>query len=95
MAVSVRLNPAAIRAFLDDPTGAVARDIRRRAARVEAEQRRLVPVRTGHLRSTIFTRSAGRSAEIGASADYALYVEYGTSDTPREPFIRPSLRAAR
>jgi len=39
---------------------------------------RISPVRTGYLRSTIFTETAEWTVKIGASAPYAAYVEYGT-----------------
>jgi hypothetical protein len=93
--VTVRLNLAAIRAFLEDPSGQVTRDIDARAARIEAYQHARCPVLTGHLKSTIGISRRGTARDIGASADYAIYVVIGTSDTPRQDFVRPSLQAGR
>jgi HK97 gp10 family phage protein len=53
------------------------------------------PVDTGYLRSTIYHKVGdnGFSAELGATADYAGYVELGTRHMVAEPFIRPALSA--
>lgn len=98
--IEVRINAPAIRRLLRDPTGQVSRDIRRRAARVAADQRINVPVRTGHLRSSISVSthqtSSGLAADVGPHTEYSLYVELGTHKHGRaQRFIRRSLRAAR
>lgn len=51
------------------------------------------PVRTGYLRSTIYSKVDGFNAEVGATADYAAYVELGTSRMSAEPFLRPAFEA--
>jgi len=55
----------------------------------------ICPVRTGYLRSTIKFRigNAELEFEFDASANYAYYVEYGTSKAAAQPFIRPTLDA--
>lgn len=53
---------------------------------VADEARRIVPVDTGRLRDSI-TTDGGR---VFTDAPYAIHVEYGTSDTPAEPFMRPA-----
>lgn len=45
-----------------------------------------VPVVTGELRDSIQVTEAG--VEVGA--DYGVFVEYGTSDTEAQPFLRPA-----
>ncbi|MGC8850600.1 MAG: HK97 gp10 family phage protein, partial [Candidatus Bathyarchaeia archaeon] len=42
---------------------------------MEAEAKRLVPVRTGYLRSTIYHQVRDLRLELGADAHYALFVE--------------------
>lgn len=66
------------------------------AAAMEAEANRLVPVRTGHLKSTIKAvyDPARKAIELSATAKYAMYVEYGTFKMAPRPFLRPALRAA-
>lgn len=55
----------------------------------------LVPVRTGYLRSTITANTDGEE-EIycEATADYAQYVEYGTSYMEAQPYFEPAIEAA-
>lgn len=66
----------------------VARDI-------QATAQQLAPVDTGFLRSSIgveVTSSPGGAvtAVIAPTADYAAYVEYGTSVAPPQPFMGPA-----
>ena len=54
--------------------------------------RSLVPVRTGYLQSTIDCH-AGSEVECFAGADYAQYVEYGTSKMSAQPYFEPAIEA--
>lgn len=94
------LNPAQIQATLASADGPVARDLIRRATRVQAQAQtnasgRPGPnVQTGRLRSSIHWRlvmgATGLYAEVGSTVGYAAYVEHGTG-----PFvIRPANRQA-
>lgn len=54
------------------------------------------PVGTGHLKSTIFVTENGNDVEVGFSADYASYVEFGHytrsgSYVPAQPFLRSAI----
>lgn len=99
-----RANEAALRALLVGPTGPVARDLVRRAMRVEAQAKanasgRPGPrVRTGRLRGSITWRlrqDGGQLvADVGTAVEYAPYVELGTRRARAYPFLRPALRAA-
>jgi len=64
-------------------------------AKVEQAAKALVPVDTGFLRDSITMAVEGISttanAEIGATARYGGFVEYGTSITPAQPYMRPAL----
>jgi HK97 gp10 family phage protein len=55
--------------------------------------RRLCPVDTGFLRSTIghTYRTEDRTIVIHADANYSIYVEYGTSSHRAQPFLRPAV----
>lgn len=55
--------------------------------------RELCPVRTGYLRSTIHCDVSGDMIECYADADYAQYVEYGTSRMAAQPYFEPALLA--
>lgn len=52
------------------------------------------PVDTGFLRSTVFVQEAGNDVEIGFSAEYASYVEFGTYKMAAQPFLRPAFDLA-
>jgi HK97 gp10 family phage protein len=62
------------------------------AADVKAEAMRLVPVKTGYLRSTIYARISEWVAEIGAEATYALFVELGTRHMQARPYLYPAIQ---
>lgn len=94
MPVSHRLDTAAVAALLRSPAGPVARDILRRGKRVEAAAKRLCPVDSGRLRSSIDTElrgsSAGPVARIGTNVEYAEAVHNGTGIYgPKGAPIRP------
>lgn len=86
------------------PHGGVARDLARRAIRIEAAAKSFATgngggphVRTGRLRSSISWAlgedAVGLFADVGTNVEYAAYVELGTSRMPAYPYLRPALRA--
>ncbi|MEM1589284.1 MAG: HK97 gp10 family phage protein [Candidatus Bathyarchaeia archaeon] len=62
------------------------------AADVKALAKQLVPVRTGHLRSSIYAKIQEWVAEIGAEAAYALFVEFGTRYMQAQPYLYPAIQ---
>ncbi len=62
------------------------------AETVRTEAARLAPVRTGYLRSTVFTRVQQWQMEVGAEAAYAASVEFGTNRARAQPFLQPALQ---
>jgi len=62
------------------------------AADVKASARKLVPVRTGYLQSTIYAKISEWVAEIGADATYALFVELGTKYMQAQPYLYPAIQ---
>lgn len=64
------------------------------AAIIETEAKRRVPVRSEALKKSIGTnlREDGLQAAIGAGLVYAKFVEFGTGDTPAQPFLYPAYR---
>ena len=48
--------------------------------------RAYVPVDTGRLRDSITAGPTGVTSDV----EYAGFVEYGTSDMPAEPYMRPA-----
>lgn len=63
------------------------------AAEVKALAERLVPVRTGYLKSTIYATVKEWVVDVGAQATYALFVENGTRYMKDQPFIYPAVYA--
>jgi HK97 gp10 family phage protein len=63
------------------------------AETVKTEATRLVPVRTGYLRSTIYARIQEWNTEVGAEAAYAANVEFGTRYAMAKPFLNPAVQA--
>ena len=53
----------------------------------------LAPYRTGFLRDSIYHRVDGTTLEVGATADYASYQEFGTHKMAPHSFLIPALDA--
>lgn len=96
--VEVKIDQAAVNKLLTGRDGDVAKMLLRGAIQVETAAKRLCPVDTGRLRSSI-THELGQDggglfALIGTNVEYALFIELGTSRMGAQPFLRPALRAA-
>lgn len=84
--VTVIFNDAGVRRLLESPNGMVARDLARRAVRVESAAKQIATadglVDTGRYRSSISWRlgvdGRGLFAEIGSAVPYARFLEEGT-----------------
>jgi HK97 gp10 family phage protein len=61
-------------------------------ADVKALAKQLAPVRTGHLRSSIYAKIQEWVAEIGAEATYAMFVEFGTRYMQAQPYLYPAIQ---
>lgn len=70
--------------------------LRKTAFDIEADAKALAPVDTGNLMNSISAEIAGdgrfgtMSAEIGPTAEYGIYQEFGTSTQPGTPFMGPA-----
>lgn len=60
---------------------------------IKAEATRLAPVRTGYLKSTVYARLQDWAAEVGAEAEYAAHIEFGTAHARAQPFLQPAVQA--
>lgn len=83
----------AIRRFDLEMQRQVHEQLARWAESVKTEAKRLVPVRSGYLRSTIFAQIQEWNAEVGAEAAYAANVEFGTRYAMAQPFLQPAVQA--
>jgi len=59
---------------------------------VKTEAMRRAPVRTGYLRSSIYSLVKDWVVNIGAEATYALFVEVGTRTLRARPYLYPSIQ---
>ena len=82
----------AIARFDAEMQNKVQEELERWAEAVKTEARRLVPVRTGYLRSTIYTRLQEWTAEVGTEAAYAANVEFGPRYAMAQPFLQPAVQ---
>ena len=55
---------------------------------------RRVPVDTGTLKQSVFIEGKPFSIVVGYNADYATFVEEGTSNMKAQPFFEPSIKEA-
>jgi len=71
------------------------RCVAEQGAKVENAAKAIVPVDTGALRDSIELLVEGiatvATAWVGTTIRYGGYVEYGTSNTPAQPYLRPAL----
>ncbi len=63
----------------------------RLVGQIADDMRRLVPVDTGALRSSIEDTYVDPTGVITVGTDYWRYVEYGTRYMDAQPYIRPAL----
>ena len=57
----------------------------------EGYAKRLCPVDTGRLRSSITHTTDNEAAYIGTNVEYAVYVEMGTVNTSAQPYLKPAV----
>lgn len=69
---------------------AVERGLEAVGLQAEGYAKMICPVDTGNLRNSITHTSDGEAAYVGTNVEYAPYVEYGTSKTKAQPFLRPA-----
>lgn len=56
----------------------IQKNLAQLAHHIENTAKQLVPVKTGYLRSTIFSQTYNWTAKVGATAPYAVFLESGT-----------------
>lgn len=66
--------------------------LRKVAADIERDAKLLAPVDTGNLQNSIGTTISdnGMTAEIGPTAEYGIYQEFGTSTQPPQAYLGPA-----
>lgn len=86
---------------------AAQRSVMKQAETIAKDMRRFAPEQSGDLERSIVViegnaagdeKADGMSATIiagGGQVDYARHVEFGTRDTPAQPFFHPAIRGNR
>lgn len=65
--------------------------VRKTAKDIEGTAKGLAPVDTGNLKNSIGSQEVGPlEAEVRATANYAVYLEMGTSRMPAQPYMGPA-----
>lgn len=57
---------------------------------IERDAKSLAAVDTGNMKNSVSTEVDGLTAEVGPTAEYAPYVEGGTSTQAAQPFMGPA-----
>lgn len=96
--MTVVVNESRIDQLLRSPAGPTGRYVRGLGDNVVTVARRLCPVDTGELQSSIHAtdvtrRHDGLAVRVGASADHARFVELGTRRMRPRPYLTPALEA--
>lgn len=88
-----------IRELNDQIPRVVASLVRRATLDTEAHAKQGVPVRTGALKNSISSSISVRGnsvvGEVATNLHYAAYVEYGTRNSPAQPYLIPAFDRVR
>lgn len=92
----IRALQGRLRGLSDRVAGVTDEAVREFADDVAAHMKGVVPVDTGVLRDSIAVEKAGDGYTVGPrGVDYAEFVENGTSRSPAQPYVAPTIQWAR
>jgi HK97 gp10 family phage protein len=98
MTASFVLDEAGLDELFAGPDSVVGKFVARKIIVVDRTAKRLAPVDTGRLRSSITWEIVVEGTWIvgrcGTNVHYAVYLEMGTRRMRARPFLRPALAAA-
>lgn len=69
-------------------------DTEKAATVILQKAKELVPVRTGFLRDSGVLVGTGYGYHVAFQANYAAFVEFGTSKMAAQPYLRPAIDAS-
>jgi HK97 gp10 family phage protein len=94
MPVEVKVNTKGLDALSSSLSPAmVDRMVRAAGFEAEGKAKRKAPIDTGFLRGSIRNKPMGGGVtEVGASAEYAPYVELGTRRMKAQPYLEPAIK---
>ena len=92
------MTPAQFNVYIDGLEKAtkaqVQQAVNEAAATCDAEAKRVCPVDTGNLRSSIHIETGEGEATVGTNVESGVYVEFGTYKMKAQPFMQPGAVAA-
>lgn len=95
MGSRIVFDQAGLDALFNGTHGAMAKEMKKKGIRVARTAKRLAPVDTGRLRSSIAEELSGTESliieRVGSDVNYAAFVELGTSRSRAKPYLRPAL----
>lgn len=93
------INGRALEELFESTSGPTAKLLKQVGAKCVRGAKRLCPVDTGRLRSSITEElrhdGDGLVEVVGTDVHYAAYVELGTSRARAQPYLRPAAEAAK
>jgi HK97 gp10 family phage protein len=99
MAAEWVINGKALEDLFESTSGPTAKLLKQVGTKCVAGAKRLCPVDTGRLRSSITEElrhdDEGLVEVVGTDVEYAAYVELGTHRARAQPFLRPAAEAAK
>jgi HK97 gp10 family phage protein len=95
MASRVEIDQAGLYEIFESPDGPLAAFLTLVVVRVANRAKKLCPVDTGRLRSSldwsIELESGKMYGIVGTNVEYAIYVEFGTTRMAAQPYLIPAL----
>ena len=87
------LQGAAVFARIEHLDDEIDETLQKMTLEIEAEAKRLCPVRTGRLRASIHNgKIRERAYFVGTNVEYAPFVEFGTRKMTAKPYLRPAAK---
>lgn len=97
MSVNLKVKKFAAPAFIGNLRAEAADALNRAALAQESLAKQLAPIDTGFLRGSIQAGEPATArdlkAETGVGAEYGIYVELGTANSPAQPFFAPAFES--
>lgn len=91
MAIKIEIETNNSAAILAELESAIEKGLNKAGDIVVNRAKDIVPVDTGALRDSISKEVEGSKLSVGATEDYAAYVELGTSKMGARPYLRPAI----